>query len=85
MNVKVSLLNELVPPCGPSVHARCDAQAFGALRQPSRGRHCGVLVRHPVQLADGKLLITSSHGLQFLVPDRFALDRHSRKLLERFL
>lgn len=37
------------------------------------------------RLAEGKLMITSSHGLQFLVPDRFALDRHSRKLLERFL
>ena len=37
------------------------------------------------RLGEGKLLITSSHGLQFLVPDRFALDRHSRKLLERFL
>ncbi len=33
----------------------------------------------------GRLLIASSHGLHFLVPDRFALDRHSRKLLERFL
>ena len=37
------------------------------------------------RLGEGKLMITSSHGLQFLVPDRFALDRHSRKLLERFL
>ncbi|ANH69065.1 DUF1854 domain-containing protein [Mitsuaria sp. 7] len=37
------------------------------------------------RLGEGRLLITSSHGLHFLVPDRFALDRHSRKLLERFL
>lgn len=37
------------------------------------------------RLGEGKLMVTSSHGLQFLVPDRFALDRHSRKLLERFL
>jgi len=37
------------------------------------------------RLADGRLLITSSHGIQFLVPDRFALDRASKKMLERFL
>ncbi|WP_431265099.1 DUF1854 domain-containing protein [Roseateles chitinivorans] len=37
------------------------------------------------RIGEGRLLITSSHGLHFLVPDRFALDRHSRKLLERFL
>lgn len=37
------------------------------------------------RLGEGRLLIASSHGLQFLVQDRFALDRHSRKLLERFL
>ncbi len=34
---------------------------------------------------EGRLLITSSHGLQLQVPDRWALDRASRKLLERFL
>ncbi|MEY8875461.1 MAG: DUF1854 domain-containing protein [Leptothrix sp. (in: b-proteobacteria)] len=32
-----------------------------------------------------RLLIASGHGLQFAVPDMTALDRHSRKLLERFL
>jgi len=37
------------------------------------------------RLGEGRLLIASSHGLQFLIQDRFALDRHSRKLLERFL
>lgn len=37
------------------------------------------------RIGEGRLLIASSHGLHFLVPDRFALDRHSRKLLERFL
>ncbi|MDY0744411.1 DUF1854 domain-containing protein [Paucibacter sp. R3-3] len=37
------------------------------------------------RLAEGRLLITSSHGIQFLVPDRFALDRASKKMLERFL
>ncbi|MEJ5999256.1 cyanophycin metabolism-associated DUF1854 family protein [Paucibacter soli] len=37
------------------------------------------------RLGEGRLLITTSHGLQFMVQDRFALDRHSKKLLERFL
>ena len=37
------------------------------------------------RLGEGRLLIASSHGLQFLVPDRFALDRGSRRILERFL
>ncbi|WP_302175834.1 DUF1854 domain-containing protein [uncultured Hydrogenophaga sp.] len=32
-----------------------------------------------------RLLITSSHGLVFEVPDRTRLDRSSRRLLERFL
>jgi hypothetical protein len=31
------------------------------------------------------LLIASSDGVQFCVRDTGALDRHSRKLLERFL
>lgn len=35
--------------------------------------------------AAGRLLITSSEGLNFIVPDRFNLDRASRRLLERFL
>ena len=37
------------------------------------------------RLADGALLITGRDGLAFRVRDRFALDRHSRRLLERFL
>ncbi len=37
------------------------------------------------RLGEGRLLIASSHGLQFLVPDRFAMDRGSRRILERFL
>jgi hypothetical protein len=35
--------------------------------------------------SEGRLLITSSHGLQLELPDRWALDRASRRLLERFL
>ncbi len=37
------------------------------------------------RLGQGRLLITSGHGLQFQVLDRFALDKASKKLLERFL
>ena len=37
------------------------------------------------RLADGALLIADGQGLNFAVRDRFALDRASRRLLERFL
>lgn len=37
------------------------------------------------RLEEGRLLITSTHGVQLQVPDRWALDKHSKKLLERFL
>jgi hypothetical protein len=35
--------------------------------------------------ARAALLITSGHGVVFRVPDLRALDRHSRRLIERFL
>ena len=37
------------------------------------------------RLEEGRLLITSNHGVQLEVPDRWALDKQSKKLLERFL
>jgi hypothetical protein len=37
------------------------------------------------RLAGGALLIADRQGLPFFVKDRFALDRGSRRLLERFL
>jgi len=37
------------------------------------------------RLPGGGLLISSAEGLQLSVRDRFALDRPSRKLLDRFL
>jgi len=37
------------------------------------------------RLEEGRLLITSNHGVQLQVPDRWALDKHSKRLLERFL
>lgn len=37
------------------------------------------------RLSDGALWISDSHGIQFVVRDPRALDRRSRRLLERFL
>jgi len=37
------------------------------------------------RLPDNGLLIADNHGIQYLIRDRKALDRHSRKILERFL
>ena len=37
------------------------------------------------RLDENRLLITSTHGLQLQVPDRWALDKPSKRLLERFL
>lgn len=37
------------------------------------------------RLEEGRLMITTSHGVQLFVPDRWSLDRHSKRLLERFL
>ena len=37
------------------------------------------------RLKDGALWIADSHGIQFVLHNRKALDRRSRRLLERFL
>lgn len=37
------------------------------------------------RLPGSALLITDGHGLTYRIRDRFALDRQSRRLLERFL
>ncbi len=34
---------------------------------------------------DGGLLIADNHGIQYLVRDQFALNAHSKKILDRFL
>jgi len=34
---------------------------------------------------DHALLIADTHGIQYLVRDQFALDAHSKKILDRFL
>ena len=37
------------------------------------------------RVGSDKLLISDSHGIQYLIPDLAALDRHSRRLLDRVL
>lgn len=37
------------------------------------------------RLPQSALLIADSHGIQFLIRDTKALDKHSRKILDRFL
>ena len=37
------------------------------------------------RLARSRLLIADSHGIHYLIRDRYALDAHSRKILDRFL
>jgi hypothetical protein len=37
------------------------------------------------RLPDQRLLISDQHGIQYMITDRLALDRHSRRILDRFL
>jgi Domain of unknown function (DUF1854) len=37
------------------------------------------------RVADGTLLIADSHGVQFLIRNRYSMDRVSRRILDRFL
>lgn len=37
------------------------------------------------RLSEGRLLVTDAYGLQFLIQSQSGLDRHSRRLLDRFL
>jgi len=37
------------------------------------------------RIGRASLLITDNHGIQFLIRDMFEIDRHSRKILDRFL
>ncbi|WP_409559387.1 DUF1854 domain-containing protein [Accumulibacter sp.] len=37
------------------------------------------------RLSSPALLIADSHGIHFLIRDRYALDQHSRRILDRFL
>ena len=37
------------------------------------------------RVGEASLLIADSHGINFLVRDMFRIDKHSRKILDRFL
>lgn len=37
------------------------------------------------RIGDASLLIADNHGINFLVRDMFHIDKHSRKILDRFL
>ncbi|MBY0574462.1 MAG: DUF1854 domain-containing protein, partial [Undibacterium sp.] len=37
------------------------------------------------RIGETSLLIADSHGIHFLIRDMFTIDRHSRKILDRFL
>jgi hypothetical protein len=37
------------------------------------------------RVGDASLLISDNHGINFLVRDMFRIDKHSRKILDRFL
>lgn len=37
------------------------------------------------RLTPPALLVTDRQGIHYLIPDRLALDRHSRRILDRFL
>ncbi|QOY93446.1 DUF1854 domain-containing protein [Massilia sp. UMI-21] len=37
------------------------------------------------RIGEASLLISDSHGINFLVRDMFHIDKHSRKILDRFL
>jgi hypothetical protein len=41
--------------------------------------------RYPPPGPNSALLIADSHGIQFLIRDTKALDKHGRKILDRFL
>ena len=62
-------------PCTWSVQTDRGATAF-VLRGDEDIRRIGTA---------GSLLVSDSHGIQFLIRDQYALDPHSRKILDRFL
>ena len=55
--------------------------------KPDRGETAFVLkVDEDIRrVGEASLLIADSHGINFLVRDMFRIDKHSRKILDRFL
>lgn len=75
----------------PEIHALLAVSTFSTPSdwtvQTDRGRHVLVLGAEEDirRLPDGRLLVTDQHGIAFVIPRPAALDRRSRRLLERFL
>lgn len=75
----------------PEVHRITDVSSFATPStwqiETSRGNTTLVLKGEEDirRLPDNGLLIADNHGILYLIRDRKALDRHSRKILERFL
>jgi hypothetical protein len=42
-------------------------------------------VDEDIRIGEAALLVVDSHGINFLVRDMFTIDKHSRKILGRFL
>jgi hypothetical protein len=72
---KILSVTSFSTPCTWSVETDRGAASF-VLRGDEDIRRIG---------ADGGLLIADSHGIQYLVRDQFALNAHSKKILDRFL
>lgn len=75
----------------PEIHRIVEVSSFATPStwqiETSRGNTALVLKGEEDirRLPDNGLLIADNHGILYLIRDRKALDRHSRKILERFL
>ena len=75
----------------PEVHRIVEVSSFATPStwqiETSRGNTALVLKGEEDirRLPENGLLIADNHGILYLIRDRKALDRHSRKILERFL
>lgn len=75
----------------PEIHALLAVSTFATPSEwtvdTDRGRHVLVLNAEEDirRLSDGRLLVTDRHGVAHLISQPAALDRRSRRLLERFL
>ena len=74
----------------PEIQKLCSVSTFATPStwevETNRGRTSFVLKGEEDirRLAPPSLLITDSHGIHFLIRDMRALDKHSKKLLDRF-
>jgi hypothetical protein len=75
----------------PEIERICDVSSFATPSawtvETDRGNTSFILKGEEDirRLVPPSLLISDSHGVQYLIRDRSALDSHSRKILDRFL